>query len=225
MDKGMLCAALSNVCESELLGTIDEEAYEEHRFSSAFEKKMQGIIRPKEPVNIRKRIRLALVLAAMLAAGFLLGMTTGRVWGFKLEDKEQGVYASFDVGTVKGAKSKITEVYELGFAPDGYELTENNIHPFGVSVSYLFEKQSDNDNWQMILFSQCTPNYYKNVYFGEGLKQSVIFEDGVQYYISEPEEDYTVVIWYEDGYVMVLSGTVNKNTALDLCKSVKMKEN
>ena len=226
MDKSVLCKALSNVCEAELLSAPDIKNAQSHRFSPAFEEKTEAIINPKEPVNIRKRIRLALVLAAMLAAGFLLGMTTGRVWGFSFTEKDDGVYATFDVGSVKDPKKKITDIYELGVTPKGFELIENNIDPFGRSVSYLYEKDSvDDSSWDMVMFSQYTPYSYRNIYFGFNEKQNVIIEDGVQYFISMPEEGYTVVIWYEDGYVMLFSGSVNKNEALDLCKSVKMKEN
>ena len=68
-------------------------------------------------------------------------------------------------------------------------------------------------------------NLYKSFEEKEVLKGiSTVFEDGIQYYIAEPSEGYTAVIWYQDGYVMVVSGTVDKNEALDLCRSVKIKE-
>lgn len=40
-------------------------------------------------------------------------MTAGRTWGFKMQEKEDGIYASFDVDTVKDAKRKVNELYEL----------------------------------------------------------------------------------------------------------------
>ena len=127
MDNRILCAALSNVCEEELLGFYGESAYEEHTFSKRFEGKMRTIIHPSEPVNIKKRIRLAFVAAAILAAGFLLGMSSGGKWGFDINKNEDGVYASFNVDSVKDAKKKVTDRYELGFVPQGAILTASNI--------------------------------------------------------------------------------------------------
>ena len=225
MDKALLCTALSNVCEEELLSSMQQGIYEEHKFSKAFEEKMQSIIHPKEPINIRKRLRLALVLAAVLAAGFLLGMTAGRTWGFKMQEKEDGIYASFDVDTVKDAKRKVNELYELTYIPEGYELRDKYINPFGQSVSYMYDNNAENDDeWKVITYSVFTPYYYRNIFLGNEGKRSTAFEDGIQYYISEPSEDYTAVIWYQDGYVMVISGTIAKNEALDLCKSVELVE-
>lgn len=204
---------------------MQQGIYEEHKFSKAFEEKMQSIIHPKEPINIRKRLRLALVLAAVLAAGFLLGMTAGRTWGFKMQEKEDGIYASFDVDTVKDAKRKVIDLYELTDIPEGYELRDKHINPLGQGISYMYDNNAGNDDeWQLISFSVSTPYYYKNILLGDDGERSTIFEDGIQYYISEPSEDYTAVIWYQDGYVMVISGTVTKKEALDLCKSVKLIE-
>ena len=226
MDRSLLCTALSNVCEEELLSFSHQGIYEEHKFSKGFEDKMQSIIHPAEPVNIKKRFKLALVLAAMLAAGFLIGMTTGRTWGFEMQQKDEGIYASFDVDTVRDAKKKVTELYELSTIPEGYELRDKYINPFGQSVSYMYDNGAENDDeWQVISFCVCTPYYYRNIFLGNDGERSIVFEDGIQYYISEPSEDYTAVIWYRNGYVMVLSGMVDKKTALDLCKSMKIKEN
>lgn len=214
--------ALSSVCESELLGN---ERDEEIEFSAAFEQRMEDIIHPKEKVYIRKRLKIALAMAAMLAAGFLVGMTSGGRWGFFFDKTDEGLYATFDVTSVKDPKKKITEVYELGFIPEGYTLTDSHVHPFGQYVNYFYEVADRGEkDWKCIFFSQGVPYSYRDVYIGKDDKSSIITEGELQYYINQPEENYTIVVWYQDGYVMVLSATLGKDDALELCRSVRVKQ-
>ncbi|MCR5817333.1 MAG: DUF4367 domain-containing protein [Ruminococcus sp.] len=214
--------ALSSVCENEL---ICNEQDVDIRFSAGFEQRMEDIIHPKEKVFIRKRLKIALVMAAMLAAGFLVGMTSGGRWGFFFDKTDEGLYATFDVRSVKDPKKKITEVYELGFIPDGYTLTDSHVHPFGQYVNYFYEVADRGEKeWKCIFFSQCVPYSYRDVYIGKDDKSSIITEGELQYYISQPEDDYTTIVWYQDGYVMVLSATIGKDDALELCRTVRVRQ-
>ena len=223
MEENMLSSKLFENYENSLISKNDARLPKGFKFSKGFEERMQKITGSPR-IHIRKRLKLAFMAAAILSIGFLLGMSSGGKWGFDISKNEDGIYASFNVDSVKDAKKKVTDRYELGFVPQGYEQIEEYIQPFGQSISYFYAKDTgSDDDWQTVSFCCCTPYYYRNVFLGDEGKRSIIVEDGIQYYIAEPSEGYTAVIWYQDGYVMVISGTIAKNEALDLCRSVKIK--
>ncbi|MBR1422138.1 MAG: DUF4367 domain-containing protein [Ruminococcus sp.] len=231
MGDEILKQALAEVCGNEyqaepFCGDIPDS----YRFSHRFEKRMAkalgtaGSITVSGKPNIRKRMKIALVAAVIFSAGFMLGMAREPIWNFITHKVDGGSQLSFDTSTVDDPETSINEVYTLTGLPNDYELLDSTHSK--VSATELWVKQSEGadhaDN--IIYFGQYIAAVYTDAFIPDDAKNGYYIDsNGTQYYISE-SEDYTSVVWYNGDYVLLLTGSFNKDEMLDLCKTVKLKK-
>ena len=61
--------------------------------------------------------------------------------------------------------------------------------------------------------------------FPDEMTLSLYEEDGIQYMFGEAEDlNYSSVVWYQQGYVFLITGDLPKNELLKLCKTLKIEE-
>ncbi|MBR6873277.1 MAG: DUF4367 domain-containing protein [Ruminococcus sp.] len=220
MNDEMLGAAARSVCEPELARLCSYDGIDEYQFSEEFESKMRSIFKSEKRINIRRRIKTALLIAAIFAAGFCMGMTNKQFWDYSAERTNGGKNITFNTGSVDDRKKHLDEIYTIS-APRGFDcfITDN------TSYSSMQIWQDAPSDGRLIFFNQTVAAAYRDAYYPDETELTMVEENGVQYMFGEIEEsDYTSVVWYQYGYVFFLSGNLSKEEYLDLAKSLKIKD-
>ncbi|MBR3666122.1 MAG: DUF4367 domain-containing protein [Ruminococcus sp.] len=220
MNDEMLGAAARSVCEPDLARLCSYDKLGEYEFSEEFENRMRRIFKPEKRINLRRRIKTALLIAAIFAAGFCMGMTNKIRWDYTSEDCDNGRMLSFNIGSVEDCKKHLDEIYTIS-APRGFDcfITDN------TSYSSMQIWQDAPSDGRLIYFYQTVAAAYRDAYYPDETELTMVEENGVQYMFGEIEEsDYTSVVWYQYGYVFFLSGNLSKEEYLDLAKSLKIKD-
>ncbi|MBR4621997.1 MAG: hypothetical protein IKO44_00525 [Ruminococcus sp.] len=223
MNNDLLCLALSDVCESRLLSEPDCTAIpDSYEFSADFENRMgklglgQRTDISKRP-SVRKRIRIALFAAVIFAAGFCLGMGRMPLWNFIQSSSDSGRIISFDIENAGEPKRHIDDIYTIT-PPEGFERVLGE-----WSSRSAYEIWENKETGRMIYLGHYLPGSFKDVpLYDEG--EYYIDEDDTQYYITEGD-GYTDVLWYNGSYVMNLCSNLSTSECLELCKTLKNREN
>ena len=187
-----------------------------YRFSREFELKMERIIGlPKQNVgrriSIKRRLRLAVMIAAIFAAGILVGAAKRPIWNLIVgEDSKQ---VAFEADT-SAAQKTMGLAYTLTEIPEGYTLADKHITPSSACEYYM------TDSGSYIFFTQETVSNFEQYSAGDAKGEYYTFE-GIQYFV------YTVggsisVKWFNGDYIFSLYSTLDKDTALKLCKTAKV---
>ncbi|MBR6101314.1 MAG: hypothetical protein IKP95_02705 [Ruminococcus sp.] len=221
MNDKRLGTALAEVCEDRLL-TDSGALPEGFEFSEGFEQRMRSIIGTERKPFLRGRLKAGLIIAAIFAAGFCLGMAREPLWNYIVQHDDGGRNISFDVNTVKDPKKKIEQVYELGGLPEGYDLVWESSNREACSRTYGLKKGDGAELYNVIFFGQYIPYIYYDAHFSDNARYC-FDEDGTQYYVDETPE-WSGAVWYQDGYVFLVSGSLPKDKILDLCKTLKKSE-
>lgn len=219
MNDSKLGAAVRSVCRPDLerLCSLEEGAC--YEFSEEFESRMQDIFKPKKRISIRRRIRTGLLIAAIFAAGFCLGMTNKQLWNYSAERSEGGRMLTFNIDSVEDRKKHLEEVYTLSGMPGEYQrvIYENTSYS---SVQIWMDKP---DNGSAVFFDQCVAAAYKDAFYPDGAEITMTEENGIQYMISTlPGEDYHAIVWYQHGYVFMISGGLSPDQLLSLSRSITL---
>ena len=221
MNDKKLGSAVAQVCEEKLL-TQGSALPADFKFSESFEIKMRSIIGKDRKPCVRKRIKTVFIIAAMLAAGSCLAMRAEPDWNYIVKDCTCGKNVSFDVSAVSSTKGSVEQTYEIGPLPERYTLCYENISRDSVSQLWGIYSEETHTSSDSIYFGQYIPSIYQDVQFSD--KAGYYFgEDGTQDYTDETD-DGAAVVWFKDGYVFLLSGSLNKDEMLRLCKTLKISE-
>ena len=221
MNDEMLGAAARSVCEPDLARLCSYDGIDEYEFSEEFEAKMRGIFKYDRKINIRRRIKTALLIAAIFAAGFCIGMSNKMLWNYKTKEAEGGRMVTFNIGSVNDRKKRIDEIYTLGGIPEGYKrvIYDNTSYS---SVQIWTEKP---DGGKAVFFGQCVPAAYKDAFYPDETEISLEEENGIQYMFGESKSSgFNTLVWYQHGYVFYLSGEISKDEAFELCKTLKIED-
>lgn len=219
MKDKQLGMALAEVCEQKLLAK-STSLPADFEFSKCFEDKMRKIIGKDQKPCVRKRVKTVFIIAAVLAASSCLAMRTEPDWNFIVKDCTGGKNVSFDVSSVDQTKNSIEQTYEIGPLPERYTLCFENKSEENITQLWGIYSEDTHTSSDGIYFGQFIPSIYQSVSFSD--KAGYCFgDDGTQYYIDENDEG-TAVVWFRDGYVFLLSGSLSKNEMLGLCKTLKM---
>ena len=228
MEDSGFALALSEVCEKGLLSKEDTELPKGFKFSKAFEQRMSEIM-GRGRIHLRKRLKLALFVAAIFAVGFMLGMAARPKWGYVSRDADEGMMMTFDVSSVENPKTRIEQKYTLAGIPEGLE--RDNDSPW-LDTDYMYGEvwgtfDGKGNGLIDVFFGQYIPAAYRNVFISDKDKKHLVTEEnGVQYYVlrSDEGEEHTAVIWYQDGYVFLVDAKMPKDDTLKLCKTLKIQE-
>ena len=229
MEENMLSSELFENYENSLISKNDARLPKGFKFSKGFEERMQKITGSPR-IHIRKRLKLAFMAAAILSIGFLLGMAAKPKWGYTTRQVDEGIYLTFDVSTIKDPKKSIEEKYTLAGIPEGLELDDQS----WLNTDYLYSEawctfDGKGNGHIDVYFGQYIPAAYRNIYISDkDEKYLVTEENSIQYFIVTPDDkdkSFTSVIWYQDGYVFLVDANMNKDETINLCKTLKLRDN
>ena len=198
-------------------GTLEErcDGYrlegKNHIFSIAYKIRRRSIIRSsrsKTRFTIRKikYILIAVILALFALTGFSLWRYFGGFY-FNVFDDHSTVF-------FKGEhfKTKIEEVYGL---PEEYELLSITIDKYNILSQYTVYGE-------IITLDQGLSSLVEGVNT-ENRKVEYLTINGNDGYLIHIYEDEVHLAWVNDGYLFALSGKIDKNTAVFLAESLKIR--
>lgn len=194
----------------------------EHRFSLSYrlwERKMLRDI-DRGRVNSRytvKRARVA-VVSFITAAFVLVGVTVyaavsfGR---FSLDTKPE--YSKLFIKNLYSDKTSIEEYYELP-EEDGWKINEKYVSDILVLINY------DNEEKNVIFSQRVISHYNGNVDTENAAVEPIsLFKDNDGIFIKHQSGSCSLY-WIYDGYLFDIGGDIDKNEAINLAYSTKIKK-
>ena len=202
----------------ELLQDIDRS--EPHIFSRRHEKKMQKLFkRQRKPyfklISTAGR-RAACVFAAIVvlsASAMSVKAVRKTFFDFITSVFSDHQVISADTGSNDGYPKTIKEEYRISKLPEGFEQQYYNKTDTRVDIPYYSTSSR-------ILFTQFTKDSFRITFTDEAKMQEFTDTDGQKYQVVITEYE-TVYIWDNGRYVFMVSSDFDKETMLDICRSVK----
>ena len=219
-DNEILLKALSDVYSENtelLLNSLSDDGYE---YSKKHNRKIQKIIkRQRRPYSSFMNNAVKYAICAAASVIIITGsFATVSAFYEPLHDFIVSIFSDntkVTVSNIGNAPTEINEFYEISSIPDGfninYQVTEKQI------TSALY---SSSENY--IYFGQYVKSVYKDIEFDNS--EFYIDENKQEFLISEIEEDGYCVIWDNGDYVLHINSNLPKEEILEICKSVKLKE-
>ena len=112
----------------------------------------------------------------------------------------------------------IDKIYELGFVPDGYSLVEYASET--SNVSYVYYQNDD-----ILMFSQNLESVYSSSIDKQSATKTVETHNYKEYTIYTWKTGEINIIWNDGEFIFDLYGKLDKQQAIDMCNSIKIKEN
>ncbi len=200
-----------------ILDTLDEKCAQyhtnerKHHFSFAYKVNRRRTIRAykkRKPFTVRK-LKYALLMVILLLfalVGFGIWRQHGK-FSFNVFSDHSDVRIKSD-----NSKAKIEEVYVL---PDEYELLSMESGEYDVWSTYLI-------NGEEIVISQDKQSVEHNANTENRTTEYFTINDFDAFYI-QISDNYAELTWLFDGYSFNISGNIDKNCAVNLAKSLKVK--
>lgn len=214
--------AISEALCDEYIESIPE--HDVHAFSNGYRKKMDKLVKRRKKsyyllVNTAFK-RSAVTAAAVL---FLLLMPL----------------------SVKAVRKEAYD-FIIRIFPDHSELSidkTDNSYPKTINKEYTIPELEE--EWEMnvwrndsqaiakdfvngddyVLFYQCTMDHYVVEYENDNVDMEKYVDEYGEDYLIGGTDDSVSLVWNNGEYVFLLSGSLNKEEALELCRTLKTKEN
>lgn len=221
-DYSFFTSALEDVVESKQTAYTEETICDEmHEFSEEYRSRKRKLLRQREKAYFNIVCTAGRRAACIIAAIVVLSASTlsvkavrEAVYDFLIKHFSGHDVITFD--TAENAPEMIEKEYFISDLPDGFKMTEykRNI----LFVSQTFTKED-----KYICFSQNISNAYVcNIDNEYGSSERYTDENGQTYLIYD-FNDECMIMWKVEGYVLSISGNIDKDSLLDLCKSTKCK--
>ena len=206
--------------------TSEEFNKEKFETSEKFNKKMQKMIKSRTNIYHKATLtglrRAVCVIAAILTL-MLSTLSVGAVrdaikdFVFKAFSTHDSIKSNHSA--TKDYPETLEKIYELGYVPDGIELAEEI--KTETSVNYIYMSDI-----HYLCFSQYTKNGWAVGQDNEHSVKTNEIIDGTEYVIYSSTISSDISVYWNDGeYFYSLDSTFDKKTTMDLCKSLKVKEN
>ena len=199
----------------------DIERCEEHIFSRRHEKKMQKLFkRQRKPYfklvcsASRRAACIAAAIVIVSASSMSVKAVRETVFEFFTSAFSDHQVISTDTGSNDGYPKTIEEEYRISKLPQGFKQQYHNRTETMVDIPYY---SSDS----RIMFTQFTKDSFEIIFTDEAKTEEFADADGQKYQVVITEHE-TVYIWDNGRYVFMVSGDLDKETMLDLCRSVKV---
>lgn len=215
----LICDALTIKWDNEL-DELQKEI-DTHIFSVSAEKNINKI---KRTIGAACAFRGA--GKAMLKAFVLIFVFMGILFGGLLTQPEvyaavgnvvRNIFETHDSYTYQGCSSGISfnKNIRLGYIPDGYELRSAFYSDRNVSLTY------ENADEMCIYFDYGSAENSMLSIDNERHSYTELNYDGTAYYFYEAnEEDFSTLIWYDDGYYYSIDALLDKDTLLKTAQNI-----
>ena len=219
-DNEAMIKALSDVYSDkteEYLNSLSDDGYE---YSEKYNRKIKKIIKAKrKPHSIFMSNALKYVVcAAASIIVFAASVITVSAFREPLHNFIVNIFSDnlkVTASDIENAPTEITEHYEIGSIPEGFELVFQTSERELASTSY-------SNNTDYIYFGQYTKNSYKDIDFES--YEFYLDENNQEYLISEFKEGELCVIWDNGDYILHINSNLSREEILEICKSVKIKK-
>ncbi len=203
---------------AELLQDIDRS--EPHIFSRRHEKKMQKLFkRQRKPyfkficTASRRAACIAAAIVIVSASAMSVKAVRKTFFDFVTSVFSDHQVISADTGSNDGYPDTIEEEYRISKLPQGFKQQYYNKTDTRVDIPYYSTSSR-------ILFTQSTKDSFRITFTDEAKTEECVDTDGQKYQVVITEYE-TVYIWDNGRYVFMVSGDLDKDKMLDLCRSVK----
>ena len=198
---------------------------EEFKTSAKFEKSIKRMIKNKGNIYYRLTFTRGRILLCACIMIFIILISLFSVSAFR-EAISNFIIEHFsnhnsitysESSEIKKYPSKLEKLYELSYIPKGYTLADKSIIDNDATYTYLGDKKA-------IVFMQHTKDGWGVSVDNEKSKATVETIDGQDYYINYSNELGSTIIWDNGEYLFTLSAELPKETMLNMCNSLKIKE-
>ncbi|MBQ2580126.1 MAG: DUF4367 domain-containing protein [Ruminococcus sp.] len=216
-----LSIAVQELFDEQTAGLLrDIASSEEHIFSQKHEKKMQRLFkRQRKPyfklvcTAGRRAVCIAAALVIVSASAMSVKAVRETIFDFITSVFSDHQVITADSDSCSGYPSTIKEEYRITKLPEGFEQQYYNKTDTRVDIPYYSTSSR-------ILFTQFTKDSFRIIFTDDAKAQEYTDTDGQKYQIVVTECE-TVYIWDNGRYVFMVSGDLDKETMLELCRSVK----
>ncbi len=227
-----LNASFKKECEE-----IEALETNKYKFTEKFEKKMEKLIRRREKpyysiISTAARRAACVAAAVIMVSASALTPKAGRQTVYTFDTNDRSTMRKYTVNDkdLNGAPETIEEEYYIPNIPEDFELDNYyNFCDLSISTDYSTKYPSSN---KYIYFQQVTKKNFGSAFDYEYSTHEYIDDKDWQRYVlitreEEPEyctDGYTYIIVWDDGdYIFTLGSNLDKETVLNLCKSIKVK--
>lgn len=224
-----LNASFKKECEE--IEALDTNKY---KFTEKFEKKMEKLIRRREKpyysiISTAARRAACVAAAVIMVSASTIYTKAGRQTVYTFDTNDRSTMRKYTVNDkdLNGAPETIEEEYYIPNIPEGFELDEYD----NFCDEWILSWYSAPD-YKYIYFEQFTKKTFGPAFDYEYSTHEYIDDKDWQRYVlitreEEPEyctDGYTYIIIWDDGdYIFTLGSNLDKETVLNLCKSIKVK--
>lgn len=179
-------------------------------------KKMKQVVSTSTPKYIIKKFSWHFIAAAiLLSSGFCIGAAKEPIHDIIM--MVSGKQNEIIVGNKTGDNLiGLGKIYTLANIPDGYRLMNSFIDIESANSCYSNGKNT-------FTFAQIKESAYKSAYVNSEINNEYITDESGQEYFLLSEDESVSVIWHKDGYVFMIYGNIDKNTAVNLCDVTNLK--
>ena len=196
-----------------------EQIADDYVFSQHFEDTMRLVFKTdslaqRRRISIRNRIKLIFVIAAIFAAGFLIGASRSELWSFVYNTGDSRV--TFSANKNDKPQKTMGLAYTLTNVPQRFKLSFSDITPTSAMESY-----SDGSGGY-ILFSQQIVSSHEDYTVENAHTDYVTGENGISFFVYTTDGG-SAVKWYDGNYIFSVYSDMDKDSLVKLCKSAKVK--
>lgn len=215
----LICDALTAKWDNELKEL--QKDIDTHIFSDSVERNINKI---KRTIGVDCAFRGA--GKAMLKTFVLIFVFMGILFGGLLTQPEvyaavgnviRNIFETHDSYTFQGNSSEVffNKNIHLGYIPDGYELRSAFYSDCNVSLTY------ENTDEMCIYFDYGSAENSMLSIDNERHNYTQLNYDGTTYYFYEAtEEDFSTLIWYDDGYYYSIDAQLDKDTLIRTAQNI-----
>ena len=195
-----------------------------HEFSAQHEKEMEKLIKLREKPYYRfvctaGRRAACIIIAVIIFAAAAMSVKAVRkaVFRFFTSIFSNHIVVSACCDPDAETPGKVLEEYCITDLPEGFELTQSGRTDDSVTIVY---NRSD----KYVMFEQCTKQAFRMYIDNEYTKsEECCAANGTKYSVYSKDASSTI-IWDNGTYIFGVTSNLDKNDALELCKSTKIKK-
>ena len=221
----ILAKALDDFMTKELneyLAAVDFSV--EHRFSEKFERRMERLIKRREKpyyklICTAGRRAVCIAAAVVIAFGFAMSFESVRAAVKEFFTKVFSDHITLEVYPefAENDPDTIDEVYEITELPEGFELVDSETCSTYAYADYVFE------DYHIDFLQETKQRFHISLDNEYSEPEVYVDQTGQEYWIQFHEGGNIYILWEMDGYIFVIDSNLDKDAAINLCMSTKLK--